>query len=170
MIESSADIEISAPPRRVWEALVDFAAYPEWNPYVAVRGSAALGSEIQWAYSSRIIKRVWTSATITEFDEPNAITWSFRIGWLFRFEERFRVHATRNGTRLTHSIRCRGMIARLGKQSLRKTFAGVISAANNGLRRHIEPVSNVSLKSPLGGTSPQAKAKKKGVRARSRRR
>lgn len=170
MIECSAEVEIPAPPRRVWEALIDFAAYPEWNPYIAVRGTAALGSEIRWAYSSQMIKRVWTSAIIDEFDEPNAITWSFRVGWLFNFEERLRLHPTRGGTRLTHSVRCRGIAAQLGRRSLRKTFEAVIGAANDGLRRHVGAAGIVSLSTPTVGTRHRSKAKKKGPRARSGRR
>ncbi len=28
------EIEILASPERVWETLVDFAAYPDWNPFI----------------------------------------------------------------------------------------------------------------------------------------
>lgn len=166
MIECTAEIEIPAPQRQVWDALLDFEGYPEWNPYIAVRGAAALGSQVQWAYSSQLIKRIWTSATITELDEPNAITWSFRIGWLFSFEERFQVHSTGQGTQVSHSVRCRGVVAQLGSRSLRKTFAAVIRASNEGLRRHV----SLSQKSGAAGVSRRAKAKKKGFRAPSRRR
>lgn len=169
MIDPSADVEISVPSHKVWAVLTDFAAYPEWNPYVAVRGAASLGSKVQWAYSRQKVKRVWTSATITEFDPFNAIAWSFRIGWLFRLEEEFRIQPTRSGTRVTHSVRCQGIIAQLGKRSLKKTFVGVIAAANDGLRRQAESATRVSISSS-GETSGRAKAKKSRVRQRSRRR
>lgn len=170
MIESNADIHISVPPRRVWEVLIDFSSYPEWNPYVAVRGAAALGSKVQWAYSSQPVKRVWTSATITYFDVPNAITWSFRMGWLFRLEESFRVHPTSEGTKVTHSIRCHGMIAQLGKRSLIKTFAGVISTSNIGLRRYVESAGSIAQKPPSASINRHAKTKKRRTRSHSKRR
>ncbi len=34
MKELSTRIEIEAPAERVWRVLTDFAAYPEWNPFI----------------------------------------------------------------------------------------------------------------------------------------
>jgi hypothetical protein len=41
-------ISISASPERVWEVLMDFARYPEWNPFVrSIEGSPTEGSVLQ---------------------------------------------------------------------------------------------------------------------------
>jgi len=41
------NIDIAAPASRVWEILVEFAAYADWNPYlVRVEGTAEAGAEI----------------------------------------------------------------------------------------------------------------------------
>lgn len=34
MKELRSQIEIEAPAERVWQVLTDFAAYPEWNPFI----------------------------------------------------------------------------------------------------------------------------------------
>ena len=34
MKELRSQIEIEAPAARVWQVLTDFAAYPEWNPFI----------------------------------------------------------------------------------------------------------------------------------------
>ena len=34
MRELSKEIEIDAPPERVWAVVTDFAAYPEWNLFI----------------------------------------------------------------------------------------------------------------------------------------
>ena len=34
MKEVFTDIEIQAPPDRVWQVLTDFACYPKWNPFI----------------------------------------------------------------------------------------------------------------------------------------
>jgi hypothetical protein len=41
-------VEIDAPSRDVWEVLVDFARYPEWNPFVrSVSGEAVRGARLR---------------------------------------------------------------------------------------------------------------------------
>ena len=42
MIQVETEIDIAAPPERVWEVLTDFAAFPGWNPMLPeVRGTPA---------------------------------------------------------------------------------------------------------------------------------
>jgi len=40
-------IEIDASPQRVWDALLDFDAYPDWNPFIrSIRGAARPGDRL----------------------------------------------------------------------------------------------------------------------------
>ncbi|MCH8993978.1 MAG: SRPBCC domain-containing protein [Chloroflexi bacterium] len=42
------EIEISATPERVWDVLMDFDSYPEWNPFVKrIAGEASEGSRLE---------------------------------------------------------------------------------------------------------------------------
>ena len=42
-----SEIQINAPPRRVWQALTDFDAYPEWNPFIrSIQGDPEVGSRL----------------------------------------------------------------------------------------------------------------------------
>ena len=34
MKELRREVEIAAPAERVWSVLVDFDAYPDWNPFI----------------------------------------------------------------------------------------------------------------------------------------
>ena len=52
MKELHTEIEINAPAEKVWQVLTDFAAYPDWNPFVRrgegeIRVSARLHIYIQ---------------------------------------------------------------------------------------------------------------------------
>src|SRR5918995_1730672 len=43
-----AEVEVQASPERVWEVLTDFAAYPDWNPFIVQAGGrAAPGSRLE---------------------------------------------------------------------------------------------------------------------------
>jgi hypothetical protein len=47
MKEIHTEIEINAPAEKVWRVLTDFAAYPEWNPFVRrVDGEVSVGARL----------------------------------------------------------------------------------------------------------------------------
>ena len=42
------EIEIEAPADRVWQELTDFAAFPEWNPFLeSVEGDLSTGARLK---------------------------------------------------------------------------------------------------------------------------
>ena len=42
------EVEIEAPPDRVWDVLTDFAAYPQWNPFIVqAAGQPVAGSRLE---------------------------------------------------------------------------------------------------------------------------
>lgn len=52
---AEATIDIDAPPERVWEVVLDFSRYGEWNPFIVraelagpPRIGAALGLQVRW--------------------------------------------------------------------------------------------------------------------------
>ena len=48
MSELYANIEIDASAKKVWDILMDFDRYPEWNPFIkSIRGSAEIGSKLE---------------------------------------------------------------------------------------------------------------------------
>ena len=48
MKKFGAEIDIAAPPARVWALLTDLPAYPSWNPTIEkVEGSIALGHRLK---------------------------------------------------------------------------------------------------------------------------
>jgi len=41
-------IDINAPPNRVWEVLVDFPAWKEWNPFIpSTTGQLDVGADLR---------------------------------------------------------------------------------------------------------------------------
>src|SRR5438093_8689554 len=47
MLELRTEIEIDAPPERVWAVLIDFEKFPDWNPFIRrIHGNALVGSRL----------------------------------------------------------------------------------------------------------------------------
>jgi hypothetical protein len=64
--ELRSEIEIEAPTERVWRVLTDFAAYPEWNPFMRrVSGRAEV--------SERLVVRMQPSGTRAMTFRPTVI-------------------------------------------------------------------------------------------------
>ena len=48
MIKVRTEIEIEAPPGRVWDILTDFERYAEWNPFVReIQGDLRKGAKLE---------------------------------------------------------------------------------------------------------------------------
>ncbi len=48
MPELYADITIQASSEKVWDILMDFEKYPDWNPFMrSIRGSAEIGTKLE---------------------------------------------------------------------------------------------------------------------------
>ncbi len=54
MYQIETEIEIAASPERVWSILMDFSAYPEWNPFIrSLSGVAKPGEKLRAPFSLR---------------------------------------------------------------------------------------------------------------------
>jgi hypothetical protein len=100
MKEIHTEIEIAATPERVWQMLTDFAAYPEWNPFIVrIAGEARTGALLEaelrppgtrgWTFRPRIL-----AAT-----PPRELRWIGRTGFrgIFDGEHTFLIEPLEGG-------------------------------------------------------------------------
>ncbi len=77
MREIRTEIEIAAPPTKVWSILTDFDHWKEWNPIVnRASGLASLGSELSITMRGEEGKDgPKYMPIVTVFDEPKSFRW-----------------------------------------------------------------------------------------------
>lgn len=75
----SEKVHIAAPPEKVWDVLVNFDCYSEWNPFcVEARGVLAVGEPLTMKLKNYLIPGDYFDnvETICEISPPHCIAWS----------------------------------------------------------------------------------------------
>jgi demethylmenaquinone methyltransferase / 2-methoxy-6-polyprenyl-1,4-benzoquinol methylase len=72
----SAEVEVDAPPERVWAVLTDFSSYGEWNPFMfSVEGAAEAGAHLRIAMQRRGGMVLRFGARVLTADPPHELAW-----------------------------------------------------------------------------------------------
>jgi len=81
MKELRSEIEISASAGRVWEILTDFAAFPQWNPFIRwARGNLVEGERLEVMMQPSGARGMTFSPTVLTVETDRELRW---IGHLF---------------------------------------------------------------------------------------
>ena len=113
-IETSIDIE--APPERVWSILMDFGAYPDWNPFIAsIEGEQCVGGKLKAELTPPKGKGMTFKPTVQVFEEGNELTWLGRllVPGIFDGRHTLRVEPRPGGTTFIHKEQFTGVISAL---------------------------------------------------------
>jgi hypothetical protein len=140
MKEYRATATIAATPARIWEILIDTAAYPEWDPYCdKIEGEVALGNKIK-AFTKLSPGRAFP-VKVTELVENQKMTWSGGMPFgLFKGERTFHITPRGNETEFTlHEVFSGPMLALIGKSipDMTDAFKGFV----DGLKKRAETSS-----------------------------
>ncbi|MCO4761298.1 MAG: SRPBCC domain-containing protein [Myxococcales bacterium] len=138
-------VDIAAQPERVWDVLVDFDAYPDWNPFN--RGLTCAGElgdsvvlDVAWAPYGDTLKP--TELTITErltvWESGRCLAYGERYGPFHETERRHLLTATPTGTRYETWEAWHGWLTPLVSRMYgRRILAGFI-AGGHALRDRVE--------------------------------
>nr|WP_046285426.1 SRPBCC domain-containing protein [Mycobacterium sp. UM_NZ2] len=124
MREICTDIDIAAPPERIWHVLTDFANYGQWNPFfVAVEGRPELGAKLalRTKYSRRLRPAVF-EVTVRVVEEPLALMWGGGLGirGIADGEHGFDLVGDDGVTHVRHYERLSGLIIPLAGRLIRR--------------------------------------------------
>jgi hypothetical protein len=133
-------VDIAAPPRTVWDVLVDFAAYPDWNPFIRrLQGEARNGARLEVTVQPPGSRAMTFKPTVLAAEPGRELRWLGRVllPGLFDGEHSFRLERTAGGCRLHHDETFRGILVPLFGKMLENTEHG-FTALNHALKQRVE--------------------------------
>lgn len=140
-MELRTELEIDAPPERVWEVLADFAAYHEWNPFItAIAGELRQGAELSVTVSPPESDDARFRPRVLVCEEPRELRWRGQL-WvkgLFDGEHYFQcLEAPEGRTRFVHGENFSGLLVRFVGQRLTHVARGFVYM-NQALKERVE--------------------------------
>jgi hypothetical protein len=140
-MELRTEIEIMAPASRVWEALVDFSRYAEWNPFIPeISGELRVGAELRIVVAPPGGNEVRFQPTLLVVEPARELRWRGKlfIKGLFDGEHFMQLIELAPGrTRFIHGENFSGILVKLLGRALTQTARGFVFM-NQALKRRVE--------------------------------
>lgn len=112
MMELAVEIDVPARPEKVWQVLVDFDAYAEWNPWQTISGVAERFASLRIQSRRLDGQPLETARAVIWKLEPNARLEFLSGSPLWSMSRRyFHLSASGAGTKLKHGIAFQGPAA-----------------------------------------------------------
>jgi hypothetical protein len=125
--ELRSEIDIAAPPARVWDILTDFEAYPEWNPFILeLGGDLRKGGRLTVKIQPPGRKAMTFRPTVVALEPERELRWlgKLMVGGVFDGEHSHRLDPIEGGTRYVQSERFSGVLVPF--------TGGMLSSAQDG--------------------------------------
>jgi len=138
-ITTTTDIE--ATPDRIWKVLMDFDAYPEWNPFVVgIEGTPAEGERLTVHLAPPGKKPARFRPTVMEVSEGRAFEWLGSVWFkgVFDGRHRFEITPTETGARFDHSERFSGILRPIVLRLIGEQTTAGFEAMNAALKERAE--------------------------------
>ena len=143
MREIRTSIDIEATPLDVWNVLMDFDAYSEWNPFIrSIVGIPEVEETLDVALGASGKKAMRLSPTVTDLEEPSHFSWTGSIGvpGLFDGHHQFDLIPTDGGTRFEHHEQFSGILSAALLAMVRGTTTRGFEEMNQALKDRVESV------------------------------
>lgn len=142
MKEIQTEIEIEASAERVWQVLTDFAAYPQWNPFVRQAiGIPKTGERLRVHLGPSGTRGMTFTPTLLSVQPNQELRWLGRlfVPGLFDGEHSFRIEPlAENRVRFVQSERFRGLLVPFLAHSLDTDTRRGFEEMNQALKQRVE--------------------------------
>jgi hypothetical protein len=136
-----SEIEIDAPPERVWRVLTAFDAYPEWNPFIrSIEGDPEVGSQLRVRIEPPGARGMTFRPTVQAVEPARELRWLGRlvVPGLVDGEHRLALEPLEYGrSKFIQSERFSGLLVGLITRTLAATEQG-FKQMNEALKRRAE--------------------------------
>ena len=141
MRELRREIEIDAPPERVWDVVTGFAAYPEWNPFITrIGGELRDGARLEVRIAPPGGRAMTFRPIVRAVEAGRELRWlgHLLVPGIFDGEHSLRIDPLEGGrSRFVQSERFSGILVGLVAGTLAKTEAG-FEQMNAALKARVE--------------------------------
>lgn len=144
MSEIRTSVDIEATPSDVWNVLMDFDRYHEWNPFIrSIKGSPVKGATIDARLGASGKKPMRFSPVVQEIDSPSRLSWLGSVGFkgVFDGHHQFELEETAKGTLFHQYENFSGILAPVALPFLRKSTTRGFDEMNEALKHRVEKAS-----------------------------
>ncbi len=141
MTTLSHAVTVAAPAETVWRVLTDFAAYPEWNPFIPeIAGDLREGARLRVRIAPSGRSPMTFRPRVLEAAPPRVFRWlgHLFVPGLFDGEHRFRIEPLAERCRFTQEEEFRGLLAPLLLRAIGAATERGFAAMNEALRSRAE--------------------------------
>jgi hypothetical protein len=135
-------VDVDATPERVWQVLTDFAAYPQWNPFIVrAEGDARRGERLTLRMQPVGGRAITFRPTVLEAAPGRRLRWLGRllVKGIFDGEHSFTIEPLGEGrARLVQQEDFRGLLVPLMARSLDRRTLPAFELLNQALKRRAE--------------------------------
>ena len=144
--EIKTEIIIHASPERVWEILMDFDSYPDWNPFIiSIIGRAEVGEKIKAHIVPQGAKGMTFKPVVLVKKENEELKWlgNLLFKGLFDGEHQFVIQDNGDGTVLFQQNETfTGLLVKVFPKSLYTNSMAGFEAMNLALKERAENSTN----------------------------
>jgi hypothetical protein len=143
-MELTTELIICAPPAVVWDVLLDFAAYPEWNPFIVeIAGRPVVGARLEARMVPPGTKGIRLRPVVRAVVAERELRWkgSLMVPGVLDGEHSFLLEPHEQGTRFVQSERFTGLLVALFRRSLDTDTRRGFEEMNRALRDRAEQLA-----------------------------
>ena len=144
MKELRSEIEIQATAERVWQILIDFASFPEWNPFIRkASGNIRVGERLEVNIQPSGARGMTFRPTVLKAEPNRELRWlgHLLISGLFDGEHSFTIEPLREGrVRFTQREVFTGLLVPLFARGLDTDTRRGFEEMNQALKARAEQV------------------------------